>query len=219
MHYSYLSRLRIHSPDSAERPLKVVLGGYSFGSMIAARLSGAEIVLKLYTEATRGTRRSMIRLQAESLAVKYFETRPGTLAIPRTPTNAPRVIIDTFILLVSPLLPPVTMFVTPFALRSFRVPSVEEQKLLLKHPTLAIFGDKDNFTGSSKLVQWGERLQDVDRSDFHYNMIHGADHFWRSNAASTALQTTVRQWVERVVSAKESVSAQTSTPSYSPPTP
>lgn len=179
-------------------PLSVILGGYSFGSMLASRLPSASEIAQAYLGADSSPWRAKIRLEAENLARLFLLgwTPSATLRpafVPR-PSSC-----KTFVLLVSPLLPPVTIFLAPFCWQSFRTPTLQDHQLLVVNPTLAVFGDKDNFTGSSKLQQWAERLQAVGSSWFHYDMIHGADHFWHSKVAVASLQASIRSWLALVV--------------------
>lgn len=172
----------------------MIIGGYSFGSMLASRLPDAMKIMDKYLGADAGACRTKIRSQAESLAESFLETRTERHPLPQQPYS-----LKTFVLLISPLLPPVTIFVAPLTLRSFYTPSLVEQRVVTDNPTLALFGDKDNFTGCTKLQNWGKRLQNVKSSKFRFDVIHNADHFWRSNAAVTTLQARVGKWVQDVV--------------------
>lgn len=174
--------------------LKIILGGYSFGSSLVSRLPPADELLQKCLEAEQDSWRSKVRSQARSLAVEHL----GVQTEHQHLTNI-EYMMSTYILLVSPLLPPVTVFVAPLALRSFRAPSLYDQQLLIRHPTLALFGDKDSFTSSTKLQHWGRRLQEVDSSKFRYDMIHDADHFWRSKGAVASLCRKLQKWLQEAV--------------------
>jgi len=81
----------------------------------------------------------------------------------------------TYHLLISPLLPPVSMFATFFSNPLKMIPSTEER--LRSQPTLAIYGDKDFFTSQKKLRRWAESMKEKPRSRFQFLEIAGASHF------------------------------------------
>ena len=67
----YLSRLPISKPDQAgskEARLQLVLGGYSYGSLVASNLPPVESILENFKDPLEGSAAAEILLRAESLA-------------------------------------------------------------------------------------------------------------------------------------------------------
>ncbi|KAL9623079.1 MAG: hypothetical protein Q9160_002593 [Pyrenula sp. 1 TL-2023] len=103
-------------------------------------------------------------------------------------------------LLVSPLLPPVSNFLTMFS-RPFLESRTREHanhshnpQLTLK-PTLAIFGDSDTFTSKRKLRKWAETLTKAPGSRFDFEEIEGAGHFWRHTEEQQTMQMAIGRWL------------------------
>jgi len=197
----YLLRVHVllvaHEGTSKPQSLKLILGGYSFGSSLVSRLPAAsEVAIKYKGSGT--SQREEVRRIAEDLATRHAECQrnyQGRNDIELLHVNG----WETFILLVSPLLPPATIFVATLSWSRFHIPSVRDQQLLTQNHTLALFGDHDNFTSSTKLQKWAQRLANDESSRFHYETITRADHFWRSELLTAALQAKIEQWVRRVV--------------------
>jgi len=115
---------------------------------------------------------------------------------------------DICYLLVSPLLPPVAMFVTMFTKMTFtgkgKSPSTtaddkaadNAKSELVTHKTLAVYGDKDFFTAQRKLRKWAEQLYREKESKFRFVEIDGAGHFWHETGAAERLKAAVRSWIE-----------------------
>lgn len=66
---------------------------------------------------------------------------------------------------------------------------------------MAIFGDKDHFSGVEKLRKWAGELETVAEGNgaktWEAVEIEGADHFWLDRAPKIELLETVRAWVQR----------------------
>ena len=98
----------------------------------------------------------------------------------------------TCYLLISPLLPPISMFATMFSNRS------DGGGELHKHPTLAVYGDKDFFTSQKKLRRWAEYWKGQSGSQFHFHEVVGAGHFWREEGAEQGMRLVIREWVQEI---------------------
>ena len=127
-------------------------------------------------------------------------------------TRAEHVVPQTFYLLVSPLLPPISLFASMFSKITYIAsdhgrhrPSEDEN--LVKHGTLAIYGDKDFFTSQKKLRKWVEHLRSVPGSRFNFRKITGAGHFWHEEGVEAQLTGCIRQWLHEIKDGQEAALA------------
>ncbi|KAF2223725.1 hypothetical protein BDZ85DRAFT_318937 [Elsinoe ampelina] len=126
-------------------------------------------------------------------------------------------------LLISPLLPPISGFLSmsltsmlPRRLGGWLHGSGDKgegdpgQAAFTAHPTLAIFGSEDGFTGGDRLVSWSKRMQDeVGRrnkdgggkaraSEFEYLLVEEAGHFWREEGVEDIMRRRIEEWVSKL---------------------
>ena len=261
----------------------LVVGGYSYGSLLAINLPSIENILRHFEDVAHGTAEAECRLRALALSTRWISEvrqdrdRGGNLKVPDTTERHTRTVsvggeesepgtrksrdsrrsIDvvrrsversraklgyrksiqilapsspsleenlahvgishpkTYYLLISPLLPPISTFATMFTKlgvsrkaqdqsskhdsTSHRLHS--ENHKLQKHPTLAIYGDKDFFTSQKKLRKWAEQLNEASESQFRFSEIQGAGHFWREVGVEGQLRGVIRNWIANVVQA------------------
>lgn len=103
-------------------------------------------------------------------------------------------------LLVSPLLGPVSGFLTMFSRPVFddpndmHSPEVCDFHLDLK-PTLAIYGDGDPFTSKKKFRKWSRSLMKESGSRLECKEIEGAGHFWRRPEDQEMMQVAIEKWL------------------------
>ncbi|MCJ1417183.1 hypothetical protein MMC32_003523 [Xylographa parallela] len=255
--------------EQTDRGMTLLLGGYSYGSLITSNLPNTETILSHFSTVHKGTSEAEIRLRAfhmstqwnaevtprpmrgRSLAVSTHaitlggeESEPGTRRnsrdsrsslefvrrnkdLPRARRSSTRHSTDidaplleeklgnmrmaephTIYLLISPLLPPVSMFATMFnkpgALLKWQggspdvtngdVNPIAEEKFR-RHATLAIYGDKDFFTSHKRLRKWAERLTSAIDSHFTFREIHNAGHFWHEEGVDAEMRKCIREWV------------------------
>lgn len=111
--------------------------------------------------------------------------------------------VSTHYLLISPLLPPLSNFLSlSTASLSFWRHHDHNPQILLHHPTLVIFGTKDIFTSSTKLDAWCKKMDTLatqNKGNFRWNKVEGAGHFWREKGVEAELRSSVRDWVGEVV--------------------
>lgn len=261
-------------------PVDIVLGGYSYGSMIASHMPKVDVIMKLFANAAEGSSAAEIRSRAEHCSAhwnKEFQTRlqlqasrpcspdspgkpsgPVTLGygsdssairepkdslesirrsidrskrrlsarferseqpkaqVPDTDTGTndvhqlptPRIAY----LLVSPILPPITLFLTMFSKLSLstevgsgasvqgaHVPSPKPEEQLCAHPTLVIYGNRDTFTSEKKIQKWSDELARAPGSKFLYREIDGAGHFWHEDGAEMQMKATLREWLSHTL--------------------
>jgi pimeloyl-ACP methyl ester carboxylesterase len=108
-------------------------------------------------------------------------------------------------LLVSPLLPPISHFITLFSNLSLNlktetpggphIPCPRPADQQSTHQTLALFGDQDTFTSAGKLQRWSDEMVHIPRSQFQFRMIDGAGHFWRENGAEVRARHALKEWL------------------------
>ena len=270
--------------DALNSGMVLILGGYSYGSMICRHLPNTEAILRHFANAVKGTAEAEIRLRALHLSTQWNkeassmnearrgrslqisescrgsphsvsfggdETEPGSRRqsrdskrsldnirrsvdnsrtsldikahssgqVMKSPALEERLISEgmtvpqTYYLLISPLLPPVSLFATifsklgPHGLESQRVskdgPVARchgEEKLTI-YTTLAIYGDKDFFTSQKKLRKWAEHLAGERRSRFRFREVAGAGHFWHEQGVEGQMRSAIRDWTQDILSA------------------
>lgn len=256
--------------DKENEGMTLILGGYSYGSLIATHLPTTQDILRRFETVTKGSAESEIKLRAGNLARQWTkdaklyleaqharrsesqkmrlsaratavamggdESAPGDrrlshegrrsldtlrrsmdrsrrklgsrhhshsshtsdfIAVKESlaPLNIP--LPRTCYLLISPILPPLSMFATMFSsIRSDRSPDCNGK--FIHHPTLAIYGDDDFFTSQRKLRKWAERLKAPTGSQFQFREIAGAGHFWREEGADGQMRGCIRGWVQEI---------------------
>ena len=107
--------------------------------------------------------------------------------------------VETYYLLISPLLQPVAALATMFT----RVTSVPTDRAgadcgddkFAERPTLAIFGDGDIFTSIKKLRRWAGLLRQKPGSSFSSHEVAGAGHFWNEERVEDELKSAVENWI------------------------
>ncbi|EME48575.1 hypothetical protein DOTSEDRAFT_118514 [Dothistroma septosporum NZE10] len=204
--------------DSHSRSLELLLGGYSFGALILARLPPVHVILDRFETAERGAAASEIILRARKLAT---QTPPATQNI-RSPRRCrkiglsaphesqsrasptPRQSFTMAYLLISPVLLPLTSTLCPpgfpFPL-TFHGDSKDQPLsglLSLHSPSLIIFGAADGFTSSKRLQQWVKRLCHRDSESLRWEQVDHAGHFWREAGVMQRLQYSVAAWCHSV---------------------
>jgi pimeloyl-ACP methyl ester carboxylesterase len=248
--------------NQTPRETTLLLGGYSYGSMIATSVPSIESIMSRFEQAAKGSNEEEIHLRAARLCRQWNaearerqrgrpltaaesgprssssvlcggeESEPGTRRLSRdsrrsidvvrrsvdrtrrkmsrksqrsdeslhkqelqsTPHTTPRICY----LLVSPLLPPVSSFLTVFAnshlFGRHATPTLDTSKLS-RHPTLAVWGDGDFFTSSKKLSRWAGGLSGASASLFEYVQIEDAGHFWHEVGVEPQLKNAIKRWL------------------------
>jgi hypothetical protein len=115
--------------------------------------------------------------------------------------------VSAHYLLISPLLPPLSNFL------SLSAPNLlfwrhhdHTSHTLLHHPTLVIFGTKDIFTSSAKLDAWCKKMSSLaiqNKTRFKWRKVEGASHFWREGGVEKELRESVREWADEGVPQEE----------------
>ncbi|GFF24825.1 hypothetical protein IFM58399_00795 [Aspergillus lentulus] len=203
---------------SASGDVHLILGGYSYGSMVASHLPTVDVVARLFSEDDSATAFHKIRQAAKELSALSIKSVPGTdmpstssnLAFRECSTTVEDVARTTIsYLLVSPLLPPVNLLLTSFSKLSsglaVKTPTQSKEVLcpkpadqLCSHRTLAIYGNHDTFTSAHKLRKWASDLSEAAHSQFQSAEIDGAGHFWREKGVESRAREALRTWLGHI---------------------
>ena len=273
--------------DALDTNMVLILGGYSYGSMICTHLPNTETIVRRFASVISGSAEAEIRLRAlhlstqwnkeaklmnearrgrsphvfdafqgtsHSISVGGDESEPGTrrpsreskrsvdyirrsvdisrkklgirqhssTELTESPPLEDRLVPEdmaipaTHYLLISPLLPPVSMFATMFsklrphgldhqtASEDSLVADSQRKEKLTSFTTLAVYGDKDFFTSQKKLRKWAEDLAGAAESRFRFREIAGAGHFWHEQGVEGKMRSTIRDWTEDILTSPHS---------------
>ncbi|KAF2089172.1 hypothetical protein K490DRAFT_37912 [Saccharata proteae CBS 121410] len=204
--------------DDESEAMKLLLGGYSYGSLIVARLPSTQDILSRFADSEDGSPAARVLLRAQSLAAQTVaelqdwqeaqrqlhdnatpttqdDKKGGTHAHTRSPNPSKEsdvhLQVQTSYLLVSPLLLPTSLFIAPALLR---LRAAESE--LTKRRTLAVFGGHDLFTSGKRLRPWAMKLAEESGGRFQWEEVEVAGHFWHEKGAMRALRERVRRWVD-----------------------
>lgn len=163
----------------------MILAGYSYGSLIASHM---EPDVTAYNDSSESIK--TILGQAKALVSKTF----AAYNLEPRHTSVSELGLITCYLLVSPLLPPVSFFVAPFAGLLAPLTTSAQEKILTTHPTLAVYGDSDGFTSVKKYRAWIRALQAEHSSVIEAAEITSAGHFWREDNVDAQLAAAIAKW-------------------------
>jgi pimeloyl-ACP methyl ester carboxylesterase len=193
--------------------IHLILGGYSYGSLIASHLPALDAIVDLFRNSIEGAPSFEIFQTAENVSALLEENgptqeqRPSARGALLWSLDASKIAVSY--LLVSPLLPPLNLFLTLFSTMSLDVgiygatqgkqilcPKTTSQ--LCAHPSLAIYGNQDTFTSANKLNKWSDELSHVPGSQFQSAEIAGAGHFWREEGVESQARDALRDWLRLI---------------------
>ncbi|KAJ5156662.1 hypothetical protein N7492_009465 [Penicillium capsulatum] len=187
----------------ADQRIHLVLGGYSYGSLIASHVPTLDVMLDLFCgeRSAPNTPIHEIGKAAGNIAARSLP-EPCVASTGDTDEPGLHASISISYLLVSPLLPPVSQALTVFSSLSVRVAGVSAQarpvqpsEQLSTHRTLALYGDQDTFTSARKLQTWSAELARVNQSQFRGCVIEGAGHFWREAGVEARARQVLQEWL------------------------
>lgn len=280
------------SPKSFEagrQRITIILGGYSYGSLLASHLPTIDLILQRYAKIAKGSAEAEIRLRAQTLSTQWNkeshkhavvergrslnshapsgcssrnlgivfggeESEPGSrrasrdsnrsLEFVRRSVDRSRRKLDSrtrnneinaegeehlellkmpepeaHYLLISPLLPPISLFATMFSRFSKasddkdniswsvgkRHASAALCETLVSHPTLAIYGDRDFFTSPKRLRRWAEGLAEQPNSLFRFKEIRNAGHFWQEDGVDVQMWVCIKEWLQDIISSQDGI--------------
>lgn len=211
LHYLH-SLLRGQGCSAAsDRRIELIIGGYSYGSMIASHVPSLDVMIQRFhlppgPTASPGTPIDRIRREARKIAAACVPGSAGGGGGGPDGSDEGdfRAALSISYLLVSPVLPPVSSFLTMFTSLqvdvgdSAQARAVGPADQLSGHRTLALFGDEDTFTSVRKLRQWSAELGRMAHSQFRGCEIEGAGHFWREEGVEGEVREVLRGWLRRV---------------------
>lgn len=196
------------NPPSSEA-VHLVIGGYSFGSLIASHVPTLEVMLDLFCNepAHPTTPIYEIGREARKIAAQSSRHLPSAKEDPDEQADQPALRAATTkisYLLVSPLLPPVSQLLTAFSALSVNVGGKTSAQArsagrpadqLSAHRTLVLFGDHDTFTSARKLQRWSAEMGRMPQSQFRSYEIEGAGHFWREDGVESRARQVLQEWL------------------------
>ncbi|KAM5434693.1 hypothetical protein MferCBS31731_006639 [Microsporum ferrugineum] len=194
-------------------PPSIIVSGYSYGSMLASYLPTLRSIQLVFAESRENDTPARIMQKAWSLSSKWNKecwVQNGIISEPEFPDPCTRIArmekINISYLLITPILPPISFFTatslfTPTSKLTTTVngkylQSSDLRDKVLEHETLAIFGNKDGFTSSKKLISWCEELK-KEGSRFNSVMVRGAGHFWHEDGSKSQMKKAIREWVAK----------------------
>ncbi|KAG0153162.1 hypothetical protein PDIDSM_5012 [Penicillium digitatum] len=193
--------------------IHLILGGYSYGSLIASHVPTLDTMLDLfqYSSTTTSTNTSEPIYGIWSTAKQLTALSLEQLQMSHRLSDAPDLrALTTSIsyLLVSPLLPPISQLLTLFSTLSLKVkigtpegshiPRARPADQQSTHHTLALFGDQDTFTSVEKLERWSGDMVHKPCSRFQFRVINGAGHFWGENGAEVRARRALQEWLREI---------------------
>ncbi|KAF7597254.1 hypothetical protein BBP40_008096 [Aspergillus hancockii] len=192
--------------------IHLILGGYSYGSLIVSHLPALDVMVDLFKNSRDGTPSYEILRTAENVSTLLKANGPTQERLSATGALSWSLDISKIAvsyLLVSPLLPPLNFFLTLFSTMSLnvRVNTVGQRKQILcpkpasqlcAYPSLAIYGNQDTFTSANKLKRWSDELSHVPGSHFQSAEIDGAGHFWREDGVESQARDALREWLRLI---------------------
>ncbi|KAJ5096019.1 hypothetical protein NUU61_005375 [Penicillium alfredii] len=205
-----LSQIAQTTGDNETPQIHLILGGYSYGSLIVSHVPTLEAMVELFRPAASPSKPiGEIARTAKQIAAWSIDQLPipNAPALPDDPWLGLQTATVSY-LLVSPLLPPISQLLTVFSSLSLNV-TVETSRgrhvacprpadQLTTHRTLALFGDQDNFTSAQKLRKWSSELAHVPHSQFQWREIDGAGHFWREDGVELRARQILAEWLSSI---------------------
>lgn len=201
------------TPSRGTTPdVRIILGGYSYGSLIASHLPTKEAVMDLFRSSVPGTPVNQIWQMAKRVSdetLQPWSLPDGSSGLGQLEDTLDASRVDTSYLLVSPLLPPVNLFLTLFSTLSLEVsipgaahknhvPCPKPADQLCRQRTLAIYGDDDTFTSGQKLRRWALEMSQKRSSQFQSVEVEGVGHFWREDCAESRARGGLRDWLGQI---------------------
>lgn len=174
------ARLAATGSARSRASTRLILGGYSYGSLVAWHVRpGMDIIQQ---DACTSTGARILGI-AGGLAAGM--ARGSVVAAELVPASLRDVVVTTDYLLISPLLGLVRLFLAPAAACTS---SGGQDHPLQGNKALAIFGTDDGFTSSRRVESWA-----VARG-VQAMVIKGGTHFWHGWGHAEALTEAIASW-------------------------
>ncbi|QKX53716.1 uncharacterized protein TRUGW13939_00796 [Talaromyces rugulosus] len=190
-----LKYLQLLAPS---KPVELVLGGYSYGSMMVYHQPKVEDVVSLFASPKSGSLASELFAKARELL--QGENKDENNNQEDTESELPLATISYLIL--SPVLSLASGLITLWSNLSrvsiqgkqLTTPPPEEQ--LPKHRTLVVYGTDDMFTSVKSFQQWTAKLSNSPDSQVRSVEIPFAGHFWLEQNFHAQLRKTISTWLD-----------------------
>lgn len=189
----------VRSRGGNGKGVRVVLGGYSYGSMVASRVGPAQEVYESFVRARDGVV-GRVAGRAREFAEQHLTMTTNTNVDEEDEEEDEErdsMQFTTSYLLISPLLPPLTTALSLSWKTLWNSPA-QLHDALTKHDTLAIHGTNDMFTSVAKLRTWAATLASLPASRFEAREVEGAGHFWREEGVLEEMLRAIEAWLEVV---------------------
>lgn len=193
---------------SEDRHPKLIIAGYSYGSVLATSLPAMDVMKRLFEPDKEGSSIATIKQEASRFSsLRHESVQTGTDQASEQVETAdltPITSVDVSYLLVSPVLPPVSFFAAMGLFSRSRlgttvqgenIESPDAQQQLTQSKILSIYGDQDPFTSIKRLRKWTHDMQDVQGSLFKASEVKGAGHFWHGRAEELQMKKAIRDWI------------------------
>jgi alpha/beta superfamily hydrolase len=190
-----LKYLQLLAPS---KPVELVLGGYSYGSMMVYHQPKVEDIVSLFASPKSGSLASELLAKARELL--QGENKDQNNNQEDTESELPLATVSYLIL--SPVLSLASGLITLWSNLSrvsiqgkqLTTPPPEEQ--LPKHRTLVVYGTDDMFTSVKSFQQWTAQLSNSPDSQVRSVEIPFAGHFWLEQNYHAQLRKTISTWLD-----------------------
>jgi alpha/beta superfamily hydrolase len=194
-----LVEVSIRGRNSLRASSGLVVGGNESGAT-SSRASRESSRRSLDLE---GMRKSVDRIRKRSsrrISGRYDSSDSTQQGTHKTIAITPRICF----LLVSPLLAPVTSFLSMST--KLKLPAglikgtaeVSSADQLMLHPCCCIFGHQDVFTSYKRLQKWAAKHEKDSEARFSTYSIEQAGHFWQEEGAQLRLRDAIEQWLREM---------------------
>lgn len=192
----YLDCLR--GPAGREHPVRIILGGYSFGSLVASRVQQQDKADFFTGQVMTDHVRTIIQLAMDQAPRSSGDSLNSQADEPPAQKDTPQQKDVTFsYLLVSPLPGLVSKLLAPLSRYGLLRDQWRDEHISCC-PSMAIFGDKDQFSSVKKLRGWAQAMQSKPDSLFEYTELADVDHFYGGQGAASRLCETLKACIPRL---------------------
>lgn len=184
--------------------IPLLMVGYSYGSLITSHLPPVDEMAKVINSAIADSPEYMTCLAAlRDCAQEWgMRTRGISAAVSKTATAVPiPTEIQPSYLLISPLLPPLSSFLTLSIFSSTARSNLmsEKPKEHKRGQVLVVHGDIDIFTSVDKYKNWEKRWTIGERGEVIQTRkvvrVSGAGHLWVEKGVMGKLIKAVEEWL------------------------
>ena len=191
------------SGEFNRRRIKVLMAGYSYGSLITSHLPPMEEMVRKIDSMIESSSAYKTCIAGLRGSGRFWGGNPHQYdkIIFGQVLEIREIEIQPSYLLISPLLPPLSSFLTLSFLNfaSTRSLTSEEFGERERGNILVVYGDGDIFTSAAKYRKWREKWAPMGEGGVQARNIveiTGAGHFWIEEGAVSHLVTTIEKWAD-----------------------